>query len=68
MDLFADINRDGPAVLRVTHDARVAARTRRVLFMRDGALAGELSLPPFDPADMALRVRAVTETMERLGC
>jgi len=38
MDLFAEINREGTAILLVTHDVRVAARTRRVLFLLDGKI------------------------------
>jgi putative ABC transport system ATP-binding protein len=36
MALLADINREGTAVVLVTHDASVAAWSDRVLFMRDG--------------------------------
>ena len=67
MDLFAEINREGTAILLVTHDVRVAARSRRVLFLLDGKIAGELHLPPHDPRDMAARVRAVANMAERLG-
>jgi len=41
MDILADINRSGTTILLVTHDAKVAARTERVLFMTDGVIAGE---------------------------
>jgi putative ABC transport system ATP-binding protein len=44
MDLLDDINRTGTTVLLVTHDVKVAARTERVLFMRDGQLVGEKAL------------------------
>ena len=42
MDLFSEINADGTAVMLVTHDAQVAARTERIMFMRDGKVVGEL--------------------------
>lgn len=41
MELLAEIHRDGTTILLVTHDAKVAARTERVLFMLDGQIAGE---------------------------
>jgi putative ABC transport system ATP-binding protein len=41
MELLADIHRRGTTILLVTHDAKVAARTERVLFMLDGHIAGE---------------------------
>jgi ABC transporter, ATP-binding protein len=38
MDLLLEINKEGTAVLLVTHDPKVAARADRVLFMRDGLI------------------------------
>ena len=44
MDLLAEINRSGTTILLVTHNAKVAARTERVLFMLDGELVSEKRL------------------------
>jgi putative ABC transport system ATP-binding protein len=44
MDLLADINRSGTTIMLVTHNARVAARTERVLFMLDGRIVSERRL------------------------
>jgi putative ABC transport system ATP-binding protein len=44
MDLLDDINQSGTTVLLVTHDVKVASRTERVLFMRDGRLIREKQL------------------------
>lgn len=41
MDLLTEVNRSGTTVLLVTHDVRVAARTHRVLLMKDGRLVAE---------------------------
>lgn len=41
MALLAGIHRSGTTILLVTHDARVAAKTERVLFIFDGKIAGE---------------------------
>lgn len=67
MDLFSEINAAGTAVMLVTHDAKVAARTERILFMRDGSLVSELKLPKFDGADMEGRVERVTAKMREMG-
>jgi len=48
MDILSAVNAAGTAVLLVTHDPNVAARSGRVLFMRDGAIEDELKLPPYD--------------------
>ncbi len=42
MDLLAEVNREGRTVALVTHDPAVAARARRVVVLRDGAIAGDL--------------------------
>jgi len=67
MDLFSEINADGTAVLFVTHDAKVAARTERIMFMRDGKIVSELELPKFDGTDMDGRVEKVTVKMREIG-
>ena len=46
MDILGELNRSGTTILLVTHDAKVAAATERVIFMADGAIAGELTLGP----------------------
>jgi putative ABC transport system ATP-binding protein len=44
LDLFEELNASGVTVVVVTHDAEVAARTRRVVQLRDGRIvAGEPS-------------------------
>ncbi|WP_169089744.1 ABC transporter ATP-binding protein [Paenibacillus sp. PL91] len=67
MDIFSEINADGTAVMLVTHDAKVAARTERIMFMHDGKIVSELKLPKFDGADMDGRVEKVTVKMREIG-
>jgi len=38
MDLIEALNREGHAVVLVTHDPRIAARVRRIVHLRDGAV------------------------------
>ncbi|MFC3770538.1 ABC transporter ATP-binding protein [Paenibacillus sp. GCM10012303] len=67
MDIFSEINREGTAIMLVTHDAKVAARTERILFMRDGTIVSELMLPKFDGTDLDGRVEEVTVKMREVG-
>ena len=39
LDLFRDLNADGLTVVLVTHNPELAARTRRVIRLRDGRIA-----------------------------
>ncbi|ALC91713.1 ABC transporter ATP-binding protein [Bacillus sp. FJAT-18017] len=67
MDIFSEINADGTAIMLVTHDAKVAARTDRILFMQDGKIVKELKLPKFNGTDIDSRVEAVTAKMLDIG-
>jgi putative ABC transport system ATP-binding protein len=46
MDLIEGLNRDGHAVVLVTHDPRIAARVRRIVHLRDGAVERDEVLLP----------------------
>jgi putative ABC transport system ATP-binding protein len=67
MDIFSEINADGTAIMLVTHDAQVAARTERIMFMRDGKMVGELKLPKFEGMGMDGRVKKVMVRMQEIG-
>lgn len=44
LNLLEGINKKGTTIILVTHDARVAARSERILFMVDGCIKNELEL------------------------
>ncbi|CAH8704957.1 ABC transporter ATP-binding protein [Paenibacillus thiaminolyticus] len=67
MDLFSEINAEGTAVMLVTHDVKVAARTERIMFMRDGTIVSDLQLPKFDGTNMDGRIEKVTVKMREIG-
>ncbi|WP_019910465.1 ABC transporter ATP-binding protein [Paenibacillus sp. HW567] len=67
MDIFSEINAEGTTVMLVTHDAKVAARTERIMFMRDGNIVSELRLPKFGGTNMDDRIARVTEKMRDIG-
>ena len=57
MELLADINRSGTTILLVTHNAKVAARTERVLFMLDGRIVSEKYLGKYGGNGSARKAR-----------
>lgn len=67
LSIFSEINEEGTTVLLVTHDAKVAARTERILFMRDGKIVSELKLSKYDNINMDGRIEKVTKKMIELG-
>lgn len=67
MELLVDINKEGTAILLVTHDARVAARADRVLFMKDGAIVSELLQQKFSGDDIEARTQNVLANMAIVG-
>lgn len=67
MDIFSEINGEGTAVMLVTHDANVAARTERIMFMHDGKIVSEIRLPKFSGTDIDGRMKKVTAKMREIG-
>ncbi|MEO1772482.1 ABC transporter ATP-binding protein [Candidatus Enterococcus ferrettii] len=64
MTLLTTINQEGTAVLLVTHDAKVAAKAKRVLFMKDGKIMTELNI---DSSLEEERVEQVLSAMKANG-
>jgi putative ABC transport system ATP-binding protein len=68
MEILANINNAGTTVMLVTHDARVAARTERVLFMTDGVITGEKQLGKYKKGDdMKVREDELNTWLSGLG-
>lgn len=51
LDLLTELNRDGQSILMVTHDMRAALRADRILYIADGKIIGELTLPTYSQSD-----------------
>ena len=66
LDLFDQIQKAGTAILLVTHDVQVAARTNRVLFMQDGRIVSELRFQK-EKLDYKARAEQVMVQMRRVG-
>lgn len=49
LNLLTELNSSGQSILMVTHDIKAALRATRLLYIEDGKIIGELSLPPYNP-------------------
>ncbi len=67
LNLLTKLNQSGQSILMVTHDMKAALRAGRLLYIADGNIIGELSLPPYNPDDEKSReaqVNAWLNSME----
>lgn len=47
LNLLTELNRSGQSILMVTHDMRAALRASRILYIADGKIIGDMTLPPY---------------------
>ena len=69
MDELVKINNSGATIMLVTHDAKVAARCTRVLYIVDGNIQGEYELGPQTDgeAELKKRERELTNWLMEMG-
>ncbi len=60
LNLLTSINETGQSILMVTHDIHVALRANRILYLEDGKIIGELTLPLFCPDEEKSRETQVS--------
>ena len=48
LDLLTRLNAEGQSVFMVTHDIRAAVRGSRIIYIEDGKISGELTLPHYE--------------------
>lgn len=47
LNLLTELNRSGQSILMVTQDMRAALRASRILYIADGKIIGDMTLPPY---------------------
>lgn len=67
MDILTEINQTGTTILLVTHDAKVAARTERVLFMCDGKIVSEMQLGKLSGKNVDSRTEQIMVKLREIG-
>ncbi len=68
MQELVKVNREGTAILMVTHSARVAAASDKVVYLIDGNIKGELTLGKLkDEAELIQRERQLNQWLMEQG-
>lgn len=69
MDIMNEINMEGTTIVIVTHDAKVASRASRVIFLMDGNIHDELILGKYevDDGNKLNREKRLSEWLEEQG-
>lgn len=67
MDALGKLNREGTTIMMVTHDAKVASRCKRVLYILDGTIKGEYKAPEDENLSDADRERRLQNWLLDLG-
>lgn len=49
LNLLTELNKNSQSILMVTHDSRAALRATRIIYIADGAVIGDINLPPYTP-------------------
>ncbi len=55
LDLLTKLHENGQTILMVTHDIHTALRADRIVYLGDGSILGELTLPPYNKEDIKSR-------------
>ena len=67
MDIINEVNAEGTTVMLVTHDAKVAARAERVIFLSDGNITDEIILGKYEEKSFSERENKMTEWLGKQG-
>lgn len=66
LNLLSDLNQNGQSILMVTHDAKAAVRGNRILYLEDGRILDELTLPVFRKEDAREREEKISVWLSSL--
>lgn len=66
LNLLSKLNEDGQSILMVTHDLKAALRATRLLYLEDGKITGELTLPKYSTDEEKSREAQVSAWLASL--
>lgn len=65
LDLFTELHNEGQGIILVTHDKEAALRGNHIIYIEDGAIVSELSLPDYHEKDKE-REKLLSGFLEKL--
>lgn len=66
LDTLTNANKNGQTIVMVTHDITSARRANRILYIKDGEIAGECILGPYTPNDKE-RHQRINDFLSEMG-
>ncbi len=67
MNIINSVNEEGTTVILVTHDAKVASRASRVIYLLDGNIHDELMLTKYKDSEESAREKKLSAWLEKHG-
>lgn len=67
LDVLTSVNKNGQSIVMVTHDIKTASRGNRIIYLRDGAICGELKLESYEHKTRKARHEKVQVFLEEMG-
>jgi putative ABC transport system ATP-binding protein len=67
LDILSELNAEGQNVLMVTHDIKAAIRADRLIYLRDGKIAQEMSMPKYNAENLTARESQVVSWLSSMG-
>lgn len=67
MEELNKINEEGSTIMLVTHDRMVASKCKRVIYIEDGTIKGELVFEKNEKRDGKERERKVNQWLSDMG-
>lgn len=67
LDLLSKLHNEGQSIVMVTHDIKAATRATRLLFLKDGSIDGDISLPPYQSDNHRHREETIFNFLKQKG-
>lgn len=67
LDVMTKLHEEGQTIVMVTHDLKTAARGNRIIYLRDGAIVGELELARYEKDEKHARTEKLQVFLDRMG-